>query len=48
MSEAQKSSTNLLYAGLSRAIDSCYVFETAQEKALRLQAYQKELSEGEI
>ncbi|MDD6915311.1 MAG: NERD domain-containing protein/DEAD/DEAH box helicase [Eubacteriales bacterium] len=42
LSDNNKSSISLLYSGLSRAIDSCYIFETDGEKQLREVAYRIE------
>lgn len=42
MSDNNKSSISLLYAGLSRAINSCYIFETPNERSLRETAYKKD------
>lgn len=42
LSDNNRSSISLLYSGLSRAIDSCYIFETDGEKQLREVAYRIE------
>lgn len=39
LSADKKSSIDLLYSGVSRAIDSCYILETDEEKQVREKAY---------